>query len=261
MPFSRVPPDDPPRAPGPPPDPHDEHLADLSAYVLGGLESQQSDTVARHLAGCPVCQAELPLLQESATMLEAVPPEAFLDGPPDNADLLVRRVLRQLREQDAAEDEEPEPRRAPSRWLAVAAALVVLTGVGGLALGRTTAPSTQAGTVTVTVSPTPSVVAGTKLASATDPATNARLTAKVVPAKGWVRVTAAASGIAAGQRCHLVVVAKDGTRTEAGSWLVSETGAEQGTTLDGAALVAPDQVGSVAVVTDAGQVLVSAPVA
>jgi len=56
------------------------------------------------------------------------------------------------------------------------------------------------------------------------------------------------------------VVAKDGSRTEAGSWLVSPAGAEQGTHLDGSALVAPDQVGSVAVVTDAGQVLVSAPV-
>jgi hypothetical protein len=55
-------------------------------------------------------------------------------------------------------------------------------------------------------------------------------------------------------------VARDGSRTEAGSWLVSAAGAERGTTLDGAALVAPDQVGSVDVVTDAGQVLVSAPV-
>lgn len=239
-------------------DSHQDQLADLSAYLLGGLASSQAEGVSRHVGGCPICQAELPLLQETVTMLDAVPPEALLDGPPEDADLLVRRTLRRLREQEARE--VPPQATNQARWLAVAAALVVLAGIGGLALGRgTTGPSNQAGpTVTVTSTPTP--VPGTKVATNVDPGTGARLTVTVAPAKGWVRVNAVAAGIAAGQKCHLIVVAKDGSRIEAGSWLVSAAGAARGTTLDGAALVELSQVSAVRVETSAGQLLVSTPV-
>jgi hypothetical protein len=82
----------------------------------------------------------------------------------------------------------------------------------------------------------------------------------VAPRVGWVRVHAVVSGISAGQRCELLVVARDGTTVLAGSWLVSEKGAQDGTSLDGSALIDPDQVSSVDVITTEGQELISVSV-
>jgi hypothetical protein len=75
-----------------------------------------------------------------------------------------------------------------------------------------------------------------------------------------VRVTAATAGIKEGERCHLLVVSRTGTTVEAGSWLVSRKGAEQGVTLQGSALMAPADVAAVRVENWAGDVLVSAEV-
>ena len=50
---------------------------------------------SRHLAQCPLCQVATSLRRP----LGAVPPEALLDGPPDEADRLVLDVLRRLREE------------------------------------------------------------------------------------------------------------------------------------------------------------------
>jgi hypothetical protein len=49
------------------------------------------------------------------------------------------------------------------------------------------------------------------------------------------------------------VLARDGSREVAGSWLASAKGEKDGTQLDGAALVAPDQVAGVAVENEAGK--------
>jgi RNA polymerase sigma-70 factor (ECF subfamily) len=73
----------------------------------------------------------------------------------------------------------------------------------------------------------------------------------VQPAAGWVRVRAAIDGVPAGEQCRLYVVARDGSREQAGSWV--SAGA---TVLDGAALIAPADVDSVQVETYAGLVLV-----
>lgn len=152
--------------------------------------------------------------------------------------------------------------------LAGAAAAVAAAAVlgGGVLLGRSTAPTSQAVAIGpgASVNPVPSSSVsppppGTRTASATDPATGARMTLTMTPAAGWVRVSAAVTGIPAGQRCHLVVHSGGGASTEAGSWLVSTVGATAGTTLDGSALVAPADVTSVSVVNDSGQTFVTVP--
>jgi hypothetical protein len=80
-----------------------------------------------------------------------------------------------------------------------------------------------------------------------------KMTVSVLPAAGWVRVNATVSGIPAGEKCRLEVVAKDGTSVLAGSWLVSAAGEANGTPLNGSALVAPDQVAGVRVVNTDGK--------
>ena len=94
----------------------------------------------------------------------------------------------------------------------------------------------------------------------TDPTTGATLAVTVTPAAGWVRLAANVKGVPAGQECRLLVVARDGTRREAGSWLVSEAGERDGTALPGFALVAPDQVEAVEVENLDGRRFVRAPI-
>jgi hypothetical protein len=72
-----------------------------------------------------------------------------------------------------------------------------------------------------------------------------------------VRVNASVSGIPAGERCRLIVVSRTGEWESAASWLVSPDGEQTGTNLDGAALIAPEDVTAVEVHTVDGRRLVS----
>ena len=79
------------------------------------------------------------------------------------------------------------------------------------------------------------------------------MAAVVTPAAGWVRLSANVKGIPANQRCRVVVLARDGHREVAASWLTSAKGETDGTQVDGAAIVPPDQVAGVAVENEAGE--------
>lgn len=217
----------------------DENSRSLGAYVLGALDRQERRAMEQHLASCRRCQAELAELRMARAALDGLPPEAMLDGPPDGGDLLLQRVLREIRRETG---QQVRRRRTMAATAAVVVA-VAFTG-GGVVLGRTTGP---AGTTQA------EAPAGTRTASATDTATGAKMTVSVQPAAGWVRLNASVAGIPQGQKCRLYVVARDGTREEAGSWLVSEQGEQNGTELAGAALVAPADVASVEVQNFAGQ--------
>jgi RNA polymerase sigma-70 factor (ECF subfamily) len=221
----------------------DHDTRSLGAYVLGALDQQEMRAMEQHLASCRRCQAELAELRMARAALDGLPPEAILDGPPDGGDLLLQRTLRQVRQ-----EKEARARRRRT-VVGVAAAVVAIAFVGGgVVVGRSTAPSV------VAQAPAP---AGTRTASATDAATGARMTVSVQPAAGWVRLDASVAGIPQGQKCRLYVVARDGTREEAGSWLVSEAGERSGTHLDAAALVAPTDVASIEVENFAGRKYVS----
>lgn len=232
-------------------DSHD--LGGLGSYVLGGLDDGQRRSVEEHLAGCARCRQEQVDLAEVTAVLGELPAEALLDGPPDDGDLLLQRTLRQVR-QEATRSEW----RRRAALGAVAGLLALAALAGGVMLGRRPQQPPLAAAPPVGPS-APAPVAGTRLGSGTDPASGARLTVQVVPAAGWVRVQAAVAGIAAGQRCRLWVVGRDGRREQAGSWLVSAQAAQQGTTLDGAALVAPPAVAAVEVTNVAGRRLVAVP--
>lgn len=232
-----------------------EHLSgpDLGAFALGGLTEAEARAVEAHVADCADCRRELDDLTRTARYLDGVPPEFFLDGAPEGGDLLVARTVAQVRGERAALARETNRRR----WvpLAVAAAVVgALLAGGGVLAGRHLASTASSGTSTA--SPVP----GTRSAAATNPATGARMSVAVVPAAGWVRIDARVAGIAAGQKCRLVVEGTGSDRVVAGSWLVSPRAARYGISLSGFALVAPADVRAVVVETVAGQPLISVPI-
>jgi anti-sigma factor RsiW len=216
---------------------------ELGAHALGLLDAAQSRAVEEHLAGCPACRREWEELRGMVDLLDDVPPEAFLDGPPD-ADLVLQRAVRQIRAEAGAQ-------RRKRRFLLVgaAAAMVAVVLTGGVLIGRETAP------------PPPAVVAAPNAVQLSgDGAPGVSMTATLTPAAGWVRLSTWVQGIPAGERCNIVVVARDGTRKTAGSWLVSPTGARDGTTIDGSALVPLDQVAEVVIENEAGREFATARV-
>ncbi|MEV4348569.1 zf-HC2 domain-containing protein [Actinoplanes sp. NPDC049596] len=234
-------------------EPSGEHV-DLAGYLVETLSPEQRREVEEHLAGCAQCRDEVESLRSWQAALGAVPEEMLMEGPPDGGDLLLQRTLRQVRQESSGR------RRRSTALLASAAAVVAVAVIGGgVIAGRLTAPEAP-----VAQPPIPSVlptdVPGTRTGTAVDAATGARITAAVAPAPGWVRVTAAVSGIPAGEKCILEVVGKDGYAVQAGSWMVSPAGETGGTTLNGSALIAPADVASVRVVNTAGKQFTSVDV-
>lgn len=218
----------------------------LGAYALGALDPRETRLVHDHLAGCPDCRREVAELTNLRAAMDEVPPEAFLDGPPDGGDLLLRRTVRAARaELGGRFAVESEPQRRRPRLL-VAASFVILVAAAlgaGLLVGRETAPEP------VDIYAAPNV----RHASVTDPATNVRLAVDMLPQAGWVRLRANAQGIPAGERCQIRVVPRSGAPVLTGSWVVSERGSREGTTLEGSALVNPADVASVEVINTDGR--------
>ncbi|MGE7391175.1 zf-HC2 domain-containing protein [Streptomyces sp. NPDC004126] len=238
---------------------HEEEVELLGPYVLGVLDEEDVRRVEEHLGDCVRCREEVAALREMERVLGEVPEEAFLDGPPQGGDLMLQRTLRQVRGE----------RVSAARWragvvgLAAAASLAAVFWAGarmGADAGDVGAlPPQPPPTASAAPSPPP---AGTRVASATDPGTGARMTVQLTPAAKWVRLHAAVTGVPAGERCRLVVVSRDGTRSTAGGWVVgtAEHGEGKGAALDGSAAVDPSDVKEVLVVNESGRTFVSVPV-
>ena len=79
------------------------------------------------------------------------------------------------------------------------------------------------------------------------------MSATITPANGWVRLAASVRGIPPGERCSLIIVAKDGSEHLAGSWVVGTPGPVPGAPVQGSAIIDPAQVAAVTVRNDAGQ--------
>ncbi|MGH3801232.1 MAG: anti-sigma factor family protein, partial [Pseudonocardiaceae bacterium] len=136
----------------------------LGAYALGALAPDEARAVDAHLAECADCRREVAELTDLRSMLDSVPQEAFLDGPPDDGGLVLQRTLRQMR---AAPGGQPRRARFPVAAGAVVIALAAVSG--GVLLGRQTAPSGEAQSPQ---SPQSSVVQappGTRNGEATNP--------------------------------------------------------------------------------------------
>lgn len=235
----------------------DESHTQLGAYALGALDpGEAADFERRHLQTCAQCRFDLNELVALRESLDEVPPEAFLDGPPEGGDLLLQKTLRRVRDEEQAAPARSG--RSSRRGLALVAAAVLVVAAlgGGILVGR----QTGGGSEPLAIPAPPTDVPGTKSVEGRDPTTGVQLAASVSPFQGWVRVNVAVKGVKAGEQCLLQVVTKEGQAVTAGSWKVSEKWESSGFSLDGSALVAPDDVKSVDIVTVDGRKLVSAQV-
>lgn len=220
----------------------------LGAYVLGVLDQREQDVLRAHLDDCAACRREVDDLREMEAALGEIPPEALLDGPPPDGELLLLRILQQVRD-----EYRDRSRQRRTFWIAAAVVAGLLALAGGLIAGRLSSPDIR---LTASPSATASTLPGARIGAATDAGTGAAMNVTVRPAAGWVRVHAEISGVPADVQCRLVVVGRDGTREPAGSWLTSTDVA----VVDGAALMDPAVVTGVLAETYAGQILVSVPV-
>ncbi len=225
--------------------------AQLGAYALGALQPAEARVVHDHVTACLDCQREVNELMMIRRALDQVPPEAFVDGPPEDGELLLQRTLRQVR----AEAKQPRTGRVVA--VAAAAVAVALALGGGILLGRQTASTPVAAPTPTT---TTSLPANARFAEATDPASGSTMKIALEPKKGWVWVHATVTDLPVGARCELLVIPRDGKPILAGSWLVSKEGATKGTRLEGTALIDPADVAAIQVNTEEGQTMVTVPV-
>ena len=222
---------------------HDVEM--LGAYSLGILDDLERSSVDEHLAQCEQCRAELATLQQTVGLLATVPAEWVAPTGVGPDDLVLRRTLRTVR---AGRSQGRS--RLVTTVAAAAVALVALSGVTGLIVGRETAKDQR-------IEAQPPDPPGTLRLEGTEATTGAGMTATIRPAANWVRLNADVTGVPEGTRCRLVVVTKAGVRESVGSWEVSKKGAAEGTGIDAAAAVPIDQIASVEIETLDGKRLVS----
>jgi len=72
------------------------------------------------------------------------------------------------------------------------------------------------------------------------------------------QVSAKINGLPAAQKCKLIVIGKDGSKTEAFAWTSTEKGKVDGSEVSGMVSVSPDKVKSVAVENAEGKAFVVA---
>jgi hypothetical protein len=184
---------------------NDEHLA-VGAYALALLENEDSANFEAHLAGCPLCDAELAEFWPMKALLTGLGPVESLDDASSEqslVNLLSRRAAASRRR---------------VRWtVAVGAAACVAAVGGGLAAGVAVAPPHSQ---TTTASP---VLTG-QLHSATDPQTGITGTVGVV-AKAWgTYVTLDLADVHGPLKCELIAVTKAGERQVVAGWSVGVPG-------------------------------------
>jgi anti-sigma factor RsiW len=114
---------------------HDHEL--IAAYVLDGLEPEQTDTVEGWLAVCASCRAEHDELARLPALLEL----AHAPGPRAPGRVRDRVLAAAVR------------RRTRRRWASAAAAAVIVAGVVGVGVGRQLAAPPEVGVVVSSVDP------------------------------------------------------------------------------------------------------------
>ncbi|WP_112269807.1 anti-sigma factor family protein [Lentzea terrae] len=239
----------------------------LGCYALGVLDAHESHGVEQHLMGCPSCRAQVADFHKIRMVLDEVPREAFLheleDDLPKPSDLLLQRTLRQIRNESAIPQprvSDPKPRASPQpveefsepqhakprRWpgyLAAAAVAAVVAFGGAAVFMQSQAPGSS---TTATPYTGEATVGGIKMVAEMTQSSQDRYLLK-----------AEISGLPAAQKCKLIVVGVDGSKTEADSWTSSEKARVEGAKRSGIVSVSPEKVKSVVVENAEGKTFVA----
>jgi hypothetical protein len=241
----------------------------LGCYALGVLDAHESVGVEQHLRGCPSCRAQVADFHRIRKVLDEVPREVFLHeleaDLPKPSDLVLQRALRQIRNESAVPQPrvaEPRPRASPRpveelpepqhakrrRWpgyLTAAAVAAVVAFGGGAVFMQNQSPGS-------------STIASSYTGEATASG-GVRLVAEMTQSsQDRYLVKAEISGLPAAQKCKLIVIAEDGTKTEADSWTSSEKGRVEGARRSGMVSVSPEKVKSIAIENAEGKTFVAA---
>ncbi len=100
----------------------EEVRENLGAYVLGGLESEETADIRRHLEACAACRSELRELEDLKHALDAAPRPA--EPPPH----LEEEILSRARAESST-PESPEQRKRAARRVALFAASFAVLAV------------------------------------------------------------------------------------------------------------------------------------
>src|SRR3954468_13077433 len=205
----------------------------LGAYVVGALDHTERTDLEAHLARCPMCRDELAELAPLPGLLSRLSVDEVLAGPPtlDSAaadGAMLDRLLA------AAAGERRHASR--SRWLAVAAALAIIAGVGTGAAVTTRDHGTHWQQTA---------------AAASGPV---HLRVKLVDQANGTKLDMTMWGVESGQRCSLVAVSRDGRTETAGWWDATYAGKAH---ITGTTSIARRDLTQLRVVTDAGKTLVT----
>ena len=211
-------------------------MTSLGVYVLGAVDDGERNLIDVHVETCAECRRELERLMPLPAYLACLAPEdvSRLDDtlrPP--AGLLTR-----LRAAVSAEH------RRLVRQRVVAVAAVAVTLAAGVAI------LLQAGE-------RPPAAAPAARAAAADPRSGVSAAVVVSPRASGTELSVRMHGAAPGERCRLMVLARDGRSESAATWRATYRGTAEVT---GSAAIPSADVAAVDVVTTAGRRLVHVPI-
>lgn len=226
-------------------DGHDPLRLSLGAYLLGALDPADRAAVEAHLGDCPPCREELaglaglPGLLGRLTVEEATATSPPVGSPDEPRLRVLDRTLTEL---------ASRRRRQRHRWLAGAAA-AVLIAAGGAAAGTvaTTGPDHSG---------VPAVTGTGHTITATDPGTHVHATAILRGGVAGTAITLRVAGVSPGLHCQLIAIAADGHHEIAGSWRVAYHGQADVT---GTTAIPAAELAALQVITTSGTRLVTLP--
>jgi hypothetical protein len=212
---------------------------ELGAYVLHALGHDEDELVRRHVADCPLCQAEVRDLSFTVSLLSLLTPEHV-----DQIDELLQLDVESggWTSGGSATDLATSRSRRPRRraLLAVAAALLAALAIPAVRLAEHPA-ATPSATVIHAADRTTHVRAAVTLAGQ-DSGTRVHLRLSGAYPEGW---------------CSLVAHSRDGRTETAATWRADADGAAR---VAGTTAIPTSRLSELDVVTDTGDVLVSIPV-
>ena len=174
-------------------------ITNVGAYLLGALDPADRAVYQAHLAGCPLCEAELLRMAPLPGLLQRIAEDDFAD--PDDEDAATTAPVPVV----------PPARRSRMPVALAAAAVVLVLALAGIAA------------VTVFAPPGPDRVTW----SAQDPDTGIRADVDLTERPWGTELSIRMRDVPPGKPCKLVVRARDGSREVAGWWAAGTTAEEE----------------------------------